>query len=659
MLEKGWCIFDVHRIDLATKGAASLYFLANLQPTRPGRDHSKCTKDLCAWMTTNDSYKTRHATSDCQCDSHFSGINDVRKVLEESDEIPLIQESPAQKVSASPAFQIIPSIPSISRDFIAISHVWAEGLGNPHANELPACSLKWISTLVNSLNEESEDFCVPFWIDTLCVPINPHNLWLRAMNRIRKPYQDAAVVLVLDSYLYTQDSSKLSALEIWARVLCCSWSRRLWTFQEGRLSQILLYQFADRAIPLETVFTNLQTSLSSSSMKAELTIAYRSNNVLRSLAESMPDSEWKYSMLDRFRPKPDVRDMRESLQARSVSVIYDEALCLFCNMGFDMELITDLAEEERMPAFWKHVKEIPIGLIFSTARQKLTRPGLHWAPASFMGDIDTPHWYLEQHLEPRVDGFSGPSGLEIQVPGFLFDAELLRHDDSFDTVFSDTWLNVQDQRDQTWYFVEMLKEYWNQDRKEDPKGGEQLAILTHKNVGDEGEDTLEDQFSFSPGVMAVIGVVTEPPAAERPPKIEVYRHARLHKFSRALQKYNTMIQTGVERFVMESLGYTMEAKQDEQGRYYETFKPPEERGEENVENFELTSERRELCEQYCTAFAEENPFARDITLLCGHTDGRTPEQSFEHFGKMARFQLQMRRRNRVTGLSQTQAWCID
>jgi hypothetical protein len=659
MLEKGWCIFDVHRIDLTTKGAATLYFLANLQPTRPGRDHSKCTKDVCDWMTTNDSYKTRHATSDCQCESHFSGINDIRKILEESEEIPLIQESPAQKLSISPTFQIIPSIPSISGDFIAISHVWAEGLGNPHANELPACSLKWISTLVDSLSKESEDLRVPFWIDTLCVPVSPHNLWLRAMNRLRKSYQDAAVVLVLDSYLYTQDSSKLSALEIWARVLCCSWSRRLWTFQEGRLSQTLLYQFADRAIPLETVFTSLQTSLSSSSMKTELTIAYRINNVLRSLAERMPDSEWKHNMLDGFRPRPDVRDMRESLQARSVSVIYDEALCLFCNMGFDMELITDLAEEERMPAFWKHVKEIPIGLIFSTARLKLTRPGLRWAPASFMGDIDTPHWYLEQNLEPRVDGFPGPNGLEIQVPGFLFDAGLLRHDDSFDTVFSDTWLNVQDQRDRTWYFVEMLEGYWNQDRKEDPKGGEQLAILIHKNMGDVEDDTLEDPFSFSPGVMAVIGVATEPPTAKRPPKIEVYRHALLHKFSRAFQKYNTMIQMGVERFVMESLGYTMEANHDEQGQYYESFKPPEEHGEENIENFELTPERRELCEQYCTAFAEENPFARDIALLCGHTDGRTPEQSFEHFGKMARFQLQMRRRNRVTGLGQTQPWCID
>ena len=660
MLEKGWCIFDVHRIDLTTKGAATLYFLANLQPTRAGRDHSKCTKDLCTWMMVNDVYKTRHATPDCQCESHFSGINDVRKILQESDEIPLIRQVGSQNDSASSQFEIIPSISSLSGDFIAISHVWAEGLGNPNANELPACSLEWISALVNSLEKESADLRIPFWIDTLCVPIKPRSLWVRAMNRLRKPYQEAAAVLVLDSYLYAQDSSKLSPLEIWARVLCCSWSRRLWTFQEGRLSRVLLFQFRDRAIPLEAIFTSLKTTLSASSMETELTIAYRSSNVLRRLAERMSDSDQKHSLFDEFRPKPDVRDMRESLQARSVSVVHDEGLCLFCNMGFDMDLVTGLEAEERMPAFWKHVKAIPLGLLFSTARQKLSRPGLRWAPASFMGDIDTPHWYLEQDLQPRVDGSPGPEGLEIQVPGFLFGAGLLKHDDSFDTIFSDTWVNIQDQQDRTWYFVEMLKDgYWNQGRKEDPKGGEQLAILTHKNMKDPGEDTLEDPFSFSPGVMAVIGVVTEPPRTDRRPKIEVYRHARLHKFSRALQKYHTMIQMGVERFVMETLGYSMEAKEDEEGRRYESFTPPKNPGEENIENFELTTKRRELCQEYCMQFAQQNPFARDITLLCGQTDGMTPQESFERFGQRSRFQLQMRRRNRVTKLGQTQPWCID
>lgn len=162
--------------------------------------------------------------------SHFSGVEDVRQILEDGEEIPLIQELISENELEAPDFLITPSDPSSSGGFVAISHIWAEGLGNPHANELPKCSLKWISDKVNSMAKDGDYLPIPFWIDTLCVPIKPYNLWQRAMNRLRKPYQDAAIVFVLDSYLYTQNSDKLSPLKIWARVLCCSWSRRLWTF---------------------------------------------------------------------------------------------------------------------------------------------------------------------------------------------------------------------------------------------------------------------------------------------------------------------------------------------------------------------------------------------------------------------------------------------
>jgi hypothetical protein len=228
MLDKGWCPFDMYRIDLTTSGPSTLYFLGHLQPTRSGHDHSRCTQHLCMWMTINKSYQTRHATPDYQCGNKSSGIEDVRQILE-GDEIPLIQEVESTPDSGRPSFRIIPTIPSICGNYVAISHVWAEGLGNPKANELPSCSLKWISDMVNGIPEKREEPAIPFWIDTLSVPIEPHRLWLRAMNQLRKPYTDAAFVLVLDSYLYEQDSRELSAFEIWARVLCCSWSRRLWT----------------------------------------------------------------------------------------------------------------------------------------------------------------------------------------------------------------------------------------------------------------------------------------------------------------------------------------------------------------------------------------------------------------------------------------------
>ena len=69
MLKKGWCKFDVHKINLTSKAASTLYFLANKWPTRPGLDHSKCTENLCTWMSINEDYKTRHAAPNCHCES--------------------------------------------------------------------------------------------------------------------------------------------------------------------------------------------------------------------------------------------------------------------------------------------------------------------------------------------------------------------------------------------------------------------------------------------------------------------------------------------------------------------------------------------------------------------------------------------------------------
>ncbi|KAK9793520.1 hypothetical protein SCARD494_06104 [Seiridium cardinale] len=131
------------------------------------------------------------------------------------------------------------SRPSIR--YVAISHVWRGGLGNPSMNSLPACQLGRIQDLVNRLYG-SRDSPVPLWIDTLCVPLPPGNRRL-AIQNMKAVYQNADKVLVLDTFL---ESSKLSAnaTENLMRIHSSSWMQRLWTFQEGILAQSLYFQFA-------------------------------------------------------------------------------------------------------------------------------------------------------------------------------------------------------------------------------------------------------------------------------------------------------------------------------------------------------------------------------------------------------------------------------
>jgi len=60
--------------------------------------------------------------------------------------------------------------------YVAISHVWSDGLGNAIANTLPWCQLQRIQGLVDALYQDTagNQHPVPFWMDTLCVPVEQH-----------------------------------------------------------------------------------------------------------------------------------------------------------------------------------------------------------------------------------------------------------------------------------------------------------------------------------------------------------------------------------------------------------------------------------------------------------------------------------------------------
>ncbi|KUJ15055.1 uncharacterized protein LY89DRAFT_784082 [Mollisia scopiformis] len=683
MRVKGWCPFDIWIIDLTTKSGSLLYYYANLPPPRPHADHSKCSTEGCTAMTIDSSYRTSHSRTGCHCEEEFGDVEAVKTALS-GTEIPLIQRVTEIESDSSAQFKIIEQNPS--SEFVSISHVWAEGLGSYNGNSLPLCSMKRISNLVDQ-SFSSETNSMAFWLDTICVPIKPEEMRIRALNRLRKPYQDAKHVLVLDSYLYSQKVADMPALEAWARILICTWSRRLWTFQEARLAKDLWYQFEDVAVRMEDLFVAIDMPLSARTLQDEITIAYRGHNVLRNLG-GIPEE-----LRAEFRPEPDVWDMRESLKARSVSVKSDEALCLFCNMNLDMEMVTGLAPESRMPKFWSEVSKIPVGLIFSASEDKFTQLGLRWAPKSFMGELDSRWWYLEQCIQPRIDGHPTPDSLHAQLPSILFSSKLLIEDGSFDTLFSDNWLDLQDAHGR-WYFCKMLG-YWNQSRKEDPREGHLLAMLLVKPVSEFDKETTENEFDFHPGIQGVIGTVWND--GGEVPRFEGCRHAMLHRFSDAYSSLLSAVAACVEQFVEAECGWDGENDDIEEDEEDEGEQEDQSSSENQIEaalskieitdidleveevndpngdgklgqindeietpaTFILTQDRRERCQAFGEIYAKENIEAREICLKIGRNAERSEEASYDHFGKLARFRLQMRLRNQILVGDQTQAFIID
>jgi hypothetical protein len=113
--------------------------------------------------------------------------------------------------------------------YVAFSHVWPDGLGNPKANSLPYCQLERLAGIVNEIGEFSGttikdrpenwpelDFLLEnlsrrdaysekrwFWIDTICIPVGSTELKgelkRKAMNHMSPIYTGASRIVVLDS----------------------------------------------------------------------------------------------------------------------------------------------------------------------------------------------------------------------------------------------------------------------------------------------------------------------------------------------------------------------------------------------------------------------------------------------------------------------------
>ena len=67
--------------------------------------------------------------------------------VEMQDGIPLVVFKSSGKNSHYPSLELIQY--DGRTEYVAISHVWGEGLGNPAANELPICQLTKIQDWVN------------------------------------------------------------------------------------------------------------------------------------------------------------------------------------------------------------------------------------------------------------------------------------------------------------------------------------------------------------------------------------------------------------------------------------------------------------------------------------------------------------------------------
>ncbi|KAL8962014.1 MAG: hypothetical protein Q9193_001517 [Seirophora villosa] len=467
---RGWCPYDVRKLDAEIAEISILYYYSNLKAPRSSKNHSECSRDRCLAMSTNPStYRPSHLREGCSCPLLFADQKEVAQILEQGS-IPLISMVPdleheTLRISVKDLAQ--------GHRFVAISHVWAEGSGNVKDNALQRCLLQEISELVRILPWErgSSDFA--FWIDTLCVPVRPPELQTLALDKMRIPYERADQVLVLDSHLRSLQSSTLSPTELFAQVSCSSWMRRLWTLQEGKLAKKLWFQFADAAIDVQSIHHTLHHS----------TVPSKVENLMNRGLYMRLWNTWHHN------PKATTIGLTyEALKSRSVSVPTDEALCLFTLLDKDLTQVTAVSPMQRMVVFWRSFERVSRAFVFSMASSKMSEEGLHWAPSSFLSFQSFSEWRGFGPDEP----YAIPTniGLEVALPGFVFHQGLVERMKEYDY----TWkrgLLFQDE-DSAWYVLSLEKP-WRQESGFSGTSHQLAVVLAHELRSAKPEFSIDGQ----------------------------------------------------------------------------------------------------------------------------------------------------------------------
>ncbi|PBL01362.1 hypothetical protein ARMGADRAFT_1007365 [Armillaria gallica] len=392
LIDMGWCPFSIHKIVPRTLSLLA-YATTCDPPVREHPDeHRGCTPDICGFYNVDGgTYKNRHsATCDGNCRYLIPSNDRVMDFLEE-DEIPviLVNESGITVHRAS------------SGPYIAISHVWADGLGSTTEKGLPACQVARIASLTSRLIPGGA-----FWMDALCVP-ELRKLRKKAIRMMARTYRQAHTVLVIDAGISACPPS-MHATEKLFRIKMSGWMQRLWTLQEGMLARRLVFQISDEQVEASSFLGGIIDEGFRISSFPGLTITPPS---LRGVAESVA-----------FLMQPATDDSIHTLgqilgylEGRATSKAEDETVAISGLLGLDPgELYDYRLADDRMRAFLLLVRKVPRGLPFTSA-PKLTFEGFRWAPRS-IASIGT--------LEVDSDVLCTAAGLEGEYTLISFKEEL-------------------------------------------------------------------------------------------------------------------------------------------------------------------------------------------------------------------------------------------
>ncbi|KAF2028126.1 hypothetical protein EK21DRAFT_114178 [Setomelanomma holmii] len=460
MIAAGWCHHQVHYLARSLNYSAFAE-LVSLQHLRHD-DHSSChDRDWCVAYNVNmETYETRHCDENCQCELVPVPYDDLISIIE-AGKVPVvsIERKQGKRSKSQLGLKLYPR--EKSSHYTAVSHVWADGLGNPSCNALPTCQLRKLDVLLRHTSYSSLRSHSPrFWFDTLCIPVKEQHQQLRVncIDDMGSVYAGAHTVLVLDTELMSLSAANTQ--DCIARIICSVWMRRSWTLQEGILARRCAFVFHDDLLVGTPHSDKLELELTkqrkrerewwNKSLAAERISSGEnpkldsSNDNPNSIAladvtqhQTSPggDGLVKYLKHNLVGIKSAPKHLRftliwNALAGRSTSQPDDIYLMLANLLDFRAQQILDLPPDKRLNAFLQNLTALPFSLLFHpcTADNDYMPTKLDRVPL----DYDMFMVKRDGHLALRYDYsfysdklLHGSKSLDVQKSGKSYDGILI------------------------------------------------------------------------------------------------------------------------------------------------------------------------------------------------------------------------------------------
>lgn len=326
LLNAGWCAGEISRFQEDCNSTCR-YYLSTIDRHFLQKNHGRCNshKGCLAHQMDYNTYKPRH-TPNCQglpgCKEVGPSTYEVVGNIQAGDIPVVVLNKTTDSASSQLEVHRAKEAP-----YVAISHVWSDGLGNPKRNCLNQCQLNRIQSLVNELYE-AERRPIRFRMDTLCIPVGTEHEDLRtvAIDRMAETYRRADKVLVLDNSLQ-YCGGDISRVEMGMRLRYSPWMTRVWTLQEGRLGRELHFRFGDRFIPsqylLDTAKANRNLSAVSEMLSRQGDKKVRANPSSMRLISALAMYEQNETMLEYSRRPPQDDLTEEEIRQAAIELTRD------------------------------------------------------------------------------------------------------------------------------------------------------------------------------------------------------------------------------------------------------------------------------------------------------------------------------------------------